>query len=107
MSGLSLGASNVSAMDVVEGYAWSSDVGGLVDDYLLSPAHGADANVVLHVVSSAATHPVLEDLDGVGRSVLAMAADLAEHGGVRELNEAVRLLSSLRTEAGSAGGSVD
>ena len=103
LSGLSLGESNLSGTDVVEGYIRSSDLDALVDDYLLSPVRGSDANVVLHVVPAAAAHPVVDDLDAVAGSALAMTADLAEHGGARELNEAVRLLAGLRTQGGARG----
>ena len=107
LSGVSLGESNLSASDIVEGYVRSSDVHDLVDDYLLSPARAFDANVVLHVVSSAASHPVLDDLNAVAGSALAMTADLAEHGGARELNEAVRLLSGLHSQVGRHGRSTE
>lgn len=98
LSGVSLPESNMSAADLAEGYVAPQDVNGLVDDYLLSPAPRARANVVLHVVPSAVENPALELLDEVAKSPLALAADLAEHDGVREKREAVRALARLQTD---------
>lgn len=106
LCGVSLPESNLSSGDMVEGYVSSVDLDPLVDDYLLSPAARSRANVVLHVVADDAKAPVSAPLDDVVRSPLARAADLAEHDGVREKNEAVRALDDLRADfvAGSSEG---
>ncbi len=91
-SGVSLPASNMSAGAVAEGYVSSEDVDDLVEHYLLSPARHSRANVILHVVPSWAHYPPLGD---VAPSPLALAADLAEHDGIREKNEAIRALANL------------
>ena len=96
LSGVSLPASNMSAADLAEGYVAAQDVTGLVDDYLLSPAPRARANVVLHVVPPDVANPALALLDDVVNSPLALAADLAEHDGVREKREAIRALARLQ-----------
>lgn len=96
LSGVSLPESNLSAADVAEGYVRAEHVDGLVDDHLLSPAPRARANVILHVIPSAATHPALVDLASVLRSPLAVAADLAEHDGIREQGQVIRSLAALR-----------
>jgi excisionase family DNA binding protein len=95
LSGVCLPESNMSAAAVAEGYMYSDQLDGLVEDDLLSPAPRSRANVILHVVPSAATHPALVDLDALARSPLAIAADLAEHDGVRERSEALRSLADL------------
>lgn len=95
LSGVSLPESNMSAADLAEGYVAAQDINGLADDYLLSPASSARANVVLHVVPSHIEGPVLAVLDEIARSPLALAADLAEHDGVREKREAVRAIARL------------
>jgi excisionase family DNA binding protein len=94
-SGVSLPESNMSVGAVAEGYVFSYDLDALVDDYLLSPAPRSRANVILHVVPSGAENPALAALDDVARSPLALAADLAEHDGVREKSEAIRSLADL------------
>jgi excisionase family DNA binding protein len=96
LSGVSLPESNMSVATVVEGYVYVEQLEGLVEDHLLSPAPPSRANVILHVAPSATTHPVLVDLDALARSPLAIAADLAEHDGIRERNEALRALADLR-----------
>lgn len=96
LSGVSLSASNLSFGDLVEAYASADDVEGLMDDYLLSPAARARANVILHVVSHAREDLGLMALDAVARSPLARAVDLAEHDGIREKSEAVRALAEMR-----------
>jgi hypothetical protein len=93
---------------VVEGYVSSDDLDALVDVYLLSNAPRSRANVILHVVPSDIEHPALADLDGVARSPLALAADLAEHDSVREKGEAIRSVDDLSAHlahgnAGAAG----
>ena len=69
----------------------------IAEDHLLSLAPRSRANVILHVVPSAATHPALIDVDALARSPLAIAADLAEHDGIRERSEALRSLADLHT----------
>lgn len=95
LSGVSLPESNMSTGTVAEGYVSSDDLDALVDDYLLSPAHRADANVILHVVSSDIENPAIAALDDMARSPLALAADLAEYDGIRERGEAVRSVADL------------
>ncbi len=63
--------------------------------YLLSPAPRSRANVIFHVIPSDAEHEALADLDDVAHSPLALAADLAEHDGVREKSEALRSVAEL------------
>lgn len=92
LSGVSLPGSNISAGELVEGYVRARDVDGLVGDYLLSPADRHRANVVLHVVDIDVEDAVLND---VAESLLVRAADLAEHVGVREKNEAVRAIAEI------------
>jgi excisionase family DNA binding protein len=106
LSGVSLPESNMSFGDVAEGYVSSDDVDDLVADYLLSPAPRARANVILHVVHSDAESPALLALDDVARSPLALAADLAEHDGVREKNEAIRSVSDLHARFVARGAHV-
>ena len=96
LSGLSLPESNMSSGDIVEVYVSSDDVARLVDDYLLSPASRDRANVILHVVSSSSDNPGVAALADIASSPLARAADLAEYDGVREKNEAIRLVGALR-----------
>lgn len=94
-SGVCLPESNMSVAAVAEGYVYSEHLDGIVEDHLLSPAPRSRANVILHVVPAAATHPALIDVAAVARSPLAIAADLAEHDGVRERGEALRSLADL------------
>ena len=94
-SGVSVHESGVSVAGVVEGNVASDDLNALVDDYLLSPAPRSRANVILHVVSSQAENPLHEALDDVARSPLALAADLAEHDGIREKSQAIRCVAEL------------
>lgn len=103
LSGVSLPESNVSDGAAVEGYASSEDVSALVDDYLLSAVSRSRANVILHVVAADAGNPALVALDEVARSPLALAADLAEHDGVREKSEAVRSLAELHAQVAARG----
>lgn len=95
LSGVSRPESNISSGDAVEGYVSSDDLEGLVDDYLMSGASRRRANVVLHVVGPGVGLPLMT-LDEVAASPLAVAADLAEYGDVRELGEALRLVADLR-----------
>lgn len=92
LSGVSLPESNISSGDIVEGYVAAKDLGGLVADYLLSHADRRRANVILHV-----SEPDAENLvfDHAPESLLVRAADLAEHDGVREKNEAVKSVAEL------------
>jgi len=104
LSGVSLPESHMSAVAVAEGYVSSDDLDALVDDYLLSPAPRSRANVILHVVTSGTENPAIAALDDVARSPLVLAADLAEHDGVREKSEAIRSVADLhaRLIAGDA-----
>jgi len=95
LSGVSLPESNMSVGAVAEGYVSSDDLDALVDDYLLSPAPRSRANVILHVVRSGTENPAIAALDDMARSPLALAADLSEHDGVREKNEAIRSVADL------------
>lgn len=95
LSGVSHPGSNISAGDVAEGYVMAGDVDGLVEDYLLSSADRRRANVILHVVDDESERLALVDVSG---SLLIRAADLAEHDGVREKNEALRLVAQLQAE---------
>lgn len=95
-AGISDPRSNLSAASVAEGYVAAGDLDDLVDEYLLSPAHGDRANVILHVLPPGLDHPALVDLGKACRSPLVLAADLAEHDGVRERGEALRVLAELR-----------
>ncbi|MGL5866821.1 MAG: hypothetical protein ACRCYX_13305 [Dermatophilaceae bacterium] len=97
---MSLDESNISAGDMVEGYVMAADVDAVLDGYLLSPASRSRANVVLHVVH----HQLDLDIDlGVAvRYPLLLAADLAEHDGVRERAESVRAASDLARSIGAA-----
>lgn len=95
LSGVSLPESNMSSGALIEGYVSAVDLEALGEDFLLSPAPRSRANVVFHVVPPDAAHPVLAVIGDVARSPLALAADLAEHDGVREKNEAVRLIADL------------
>ncbi|HET7397536.1 MAG TPA: helix-turn-helix domain-containing protein [Intrasporangium sp.] len=97
LSGVSLHESGLSFGDVAEGYVSSDNLNPLVDDYLLSPAARSRANVILHVVPSDPANPLHEALDDVARSPLALAADLAEHDGIREKSQAIRCLGELNS----------
>jgi excisionase family DNA binding protein len=108
LSGVSLTEANVSAGALVEGYVSSEELDALVDDYLLSPASSTRANVIFHVAPSDNESPALAALEDAAHSPLLLAADLAEHDGVREKNEAIRSLANLGTwfharEGGSVG----
>ncbi|WP_353951916.1 helix-turn-helix domain-containing protein [Knoellia sp. S7-12] len=92
LSGVSLPESGMSAGDAAEGYVSIEDLDALVDDHLLSPAPRSRANVILHVVPSEVQSPALDD---VARSPLALAADLAEHDGIREKSAAMRSVADL------------
>lgn len=94
LSGLSGRGSNLAADDIAEGYVYADDLDDLVGDYLLSPANHQRANVVVHVLSSPAAELAS---DRILRSPLVRAADLAEHLGVRERNEAVNALSEVES----------
>lgn len=95
LSGVSLPESNMSVGAVAEGYVSADDVKALVDDYLLSPAPRSRANVIFHVVHVDDMNRALVALDDIARSPLALAADLAEHDGVREKSQAVRSVADL------------
>lgn len=95
LSGTSLPEANMSAGNEVEGYVAADDVEALANEYLLSPADRSRANVVLHVVSP--DQEARDRLD-LANSVLALAADLAEHDGPREHDQALRHLAALREQ---------
>jgi excisionase family DNA binding protein len=103
LSGVSLPESNMSVGAVAEGYVSSDDLDALVNDHLLSRAPRSRANVIFHVVPADAEKPALAGLDVVARSPLALAADLAEHDGVREQNEAIRSIADLHARFLSRG----
>ncbi|CAM3152836.1 helix-turn-helix domain-containing protein [Nocardioides dubius] len=94
LSGISIEGSNLSSAGLVEGYVLAEDREQIVNDYLLSPAAPERANVFLHLADLADRDPDMrrERLVQLAGSVLAVAADLAEHDGVREKNEAARTL---------------
>ena len=97
LSGVSLPESNMSVGAVAEGYVSADDVNALVDDYLLSPAPRSRANVILPCRPCRRRgHRALVALDDIAHSPLALAADLAEHDGVREKSEAVRSVADLQ-----------
>lgn len=98
LSGVSLPESNISAGELVEGYVRGRDFDGLVDDYLMTPADRRRANVVLHVVD---IDVGVEVLDGVANSLLIRAADLSEHDGVREKDEAMKAIARLPSRSGA------
>lgn len=98
LSGVSLASSNISAGELVEGYVRASDFDGLVNDYLLVPADRHRANVVLHVADVGVDDAVLE---GVAESLLIRAADLSEHDGVREKDEAMKAIAQLHSRSGA------
>lgn len=89
LSGLSAVEARISADDVVEGYALGPEHEALVRDHLLSPAKGARANVIVHVVNDKAA------VDHLVGSDLVVAADLAEHDSPRERARAQELLANL------------
>lgn len=87
LSGISDFRSMMSAGHQVEGYVLASEVEQLMDDYLLfEPSSPQEANIFLHVV------------DQLPREVspLLIAADLADHGGPRELGQAERLIAEAK-----------
>ena len=94
LSGLSAPESHISSGRLVEGYVSAADAEGLIEHYLLSPASQQQANVVLHAVRS----EVCELMSAVHASPLLPAADLAEHLGRRERNEAVRAVTRIPIE---------
>lgn len=95
LSGASLPESGISFGDGIEGYVTCADLDALIEDHLLTPAARSHANVILHVVSPDAGTLTHESLRDVVRSPLVLAADLAEHDGIREKNQAVQCLSEL------------
>lgn len=89
LSGLSAAEARISADGVVEGYVPGREHEALVRDHLLSPAKGARANVVVHVVNDEA------EVGHLVGSDLVVAADLAEHDSPRERARAQELLVDL------------
>jgi hypothetical protein len=81
-SGVSDPRSRMSVAGVVEGYVLAEDLKSVQRSHLLSPAT-ADANIVIHVSPHLPESPV---------PLLLLAADLAEHGGPRELARARELI---------------
>ncbi|WP_182376761.1 helix-turn-helix domain-containing protein [Nocardioides sp. WS12] len=85
-SGLSHPDSKMSNPSVAEGYVAEADLGALVQDHWLEAVSLDDKpNVILHAVP--AKPPRI--------SWLLLAADLAEHGGPRELRRAHELLDEV------------
>lgn len=97
LSGVSAPESNLSSGDVAEGYLHANDLDVFAHDYLLSPALRSDANVILHVVPGGAKGPSIGHVEAAARSPLGLAADLAEHDGVREKSRAIRALADVHT----------
>lgn len=88
-SGLSTAEARISADSVVEAYVQGREHEALARDHLLSPAKGARANVIVHVINGE------EDVDHLVGSDLVAAADLAEHDSPRERARAQELLAEL------------
>ncbi|GAB3542999.1 hypothetical protein GCM10027403_36550 [Arthrobacter tecti] len=86
LSGVSHPASSLLSNSEVEAYIDDDDVERLKRDFFLVPAKNERAaNVILHVAEE-----LPEKLP-----LAAVAADLAEHNGPREQNEAARILRSI------------
>lgn len=96
LSGLSAPESHISSGGLVEGYVSSADVAGFIEHYLLSPASQQQANVILHAVSAELSELMSA---AVLASPLLLAADLAEHLGSRERNEAVQAVARIPIES--------
>lgn len=119
-AGLSLPESGMASSHLVEGYVADRHMEDLEHDYLLSPVPVHEANVVLHVPEGLAEASArltawrcaLDVADGNGddrpalnsemelvralvRTPLLLAADLAEHEGVRERHQALKSLTLL------------
>lgn len=90
LSGVCVPESNLSGGEFVEGYVASRDVDSVMKDHLLIPTEHAQANAVLHVVPPDEEQRLAACVD-MSWSKLAIAADLAEHDGPRELSQAVAL----------------
>lgn len=103
LAGVSLPDSNIAAGQVAEGYVLAREVDDLIEDHLLSSADRRRANVILHVVDDESDRLALVD---VAESLLIRAADLAEHDGIREKDEALRLVAQLQTELDARGAAV-
>lgn len=88
-SGLSAPSAQMSAQDLVEGYVHGREHEALVRDHLLSPANGARANVVVHVINGE------DDVDHLVGSDLVVAADLVEYDSPRERARSRELLAEL------------
>lgn len=90
-SGLSVEQSSMQDVSLVEGYVASHDVEPLITRHWLeSPRPGERPNVILH---AAPERPLR-------LSRLLLAADLAEHGGPRELARAHELVDEVAAEIG-------
>lgn len=93
-SGLSVEASGMQDVSVAEGYVASHDVEPLIARHWLEePRPGERANVIIH---AAPERPLR-------LSLLLLAADLAEHGGPRELARAREPVDEVAAEIGRNG----
>lgn len=92
LSGLSVERSSMQDMSLVEGYVASHDVEPLIARHWLEePRPGEQANVIIH---AAPERPLR-------LSRLLLAADLAEHGGPREMARAHALVDEVANLAGA------
>lgn len=98
LSGVSLPQSRMASGGMVEGYVQQDELSAVLEDYLLSPAAHDQVNVVLHMIPSSVDPPLLDALDVLVGSPLALVADLAEHDDVRENSEALRALGEVRVD---------
>lgn len=90
LHGIFLPEANLTAGDLAEGYVAADDLGRLVDDYPVSRPTGGRRHIV-----DADVVPDLE-LALETFSALALAADLAEHDGVRERGQAHLIAADLK-----------
>lgn len=94
-SGVSLPEASIAAGDLAEGYTLASGLDDMVNEYLLTPVPSRTANVIIHSVGAVPGAPVSHSLlENVVRSWVVLAADLAEHDGVREKNQAMRTVQA-------------
>jgi excisionase family DNA binding protein len=92
LSGISLPDSGIASGDIVEGYVAAPQLEPLVEDFLLSEARDADANVVLHVIEASPWSARPDDLNAPVESWIVLAADLAEHRRPREVARAAQIV---------------
>lgn len=97
LSGVSLPASGLSAGGMVEGYVLEDDLAAVAARHLLTQNSASQANVILHVLPVGCGEPSLDVVKRLLGTPLAVAADLAEHDGVREQHQAVLLLQEVRS----------